>query len=83
MTKQTYRKFQRVKPLGMEGIEQLREVLKNGYKKINEIMVDTYTASAILKIYDQVGERAQTTLVNLPLARVADISFKLLNKYSK
>lgn len=80
MSKQAYRESQRCKPIGKAGIEQCRVILREGYAKVNECMVDSYTAGAIIAIYDKINEASRSKLEALPIARVADICFQLLNK---
>ena len=80
MSKQTFRESQRVKPITHDGIVKCRDILKNGYSKVNEVMVDAFTAGAITSVYDALSDANKEKLVALPVARVADICFKLINK---
>ena len=64
---------------GDEIIAACRSIIANSqYAKINGHMVDTFTASAIIKIYDAVNETNQEKLKALPVARMAQIAFKML-----
>jgi len=79
MTKQEWRQEQRVKPIGVDGIAQCREIVeRKQFAKVNEVMVDLFSASAIVKVYDAVNPVNQAKMVTLPVAQVASISFELL-----
>ena len=79
MTKAEYRKDQRVKPMGADGIEACREIVAKGqYAKVNEVMVDLFTASAIVEVYDAINPGNRDKMVSFPVARVAAVSFELL-----
>lgn len=78
MTKKAYRESARVKPLGVEGIEKCRDILVNGYAKVNEVLVDSFTASAIVGVYDRVNDKNKAKMVEFPVGYVAELCFKLL-----
>ena len=79
MTKQEWRQEQRVKPMGVEGIAQCREIVERGqYAKVNEVMVDLFSASAIVQVYDAINPANREKMVSFPVAAVADVVFKLL-----
>ena len=81
MSKQDYRESQRVKPIGQAGIEICRKIVaEKQAAKVNEVMVDLFSASAIVQVFDAVGEVNRAKLVAFPVAKVADISFKILNR---
>jgi len=79
MSKQAYREQQRIKPIGAEGIEKCRQIVKEcQYQKVNEVMVDLFTAGAILAVYDGVNEQNKAKLIALPVAVAANACFKVL-----
>jgi hypothetical protein len=79
MSKQDYRESQRLKPIGVEGIEACREVLRTrSYRKVNEVMVDLFTASAIVGVFDKLNDKNKDKLVSFPMGKVANIVFKLI-----
>jgi len=79
MTKQEYRYVQRRKPIGPEGIAQCRDIVNSGsYAKVNEVMVDTFSASAIIAVYDALNPINQAKMVALPVPKAASIAFGLL-----
>lgn len=82
MTKRAYVEAQRIKPLGVEGIDKIRKIATEGYAKVNEVLVDSFSASAIVAVYDALTPENQAKLLGFPVAKAADISFKLLNKRS-
>lgn len=49
------------------------------YAKINGFMVDTFTASAIVKLYDAVNDANKAKLLSVPVQRMASIAFKVLS----
>lgn len=65
-------------------ISQLRDVLVNGYTKIKDpktgkrMTVDTYSASAIVKVYDALNPDNKEKFVNTGLLGMQKIAFKLL-----
>ena len=64
---------------GKEIVEACRSIIKNGqYEKINGVMVDLFSASAIVKIYDALSDANKAKFETLPLGKMADISFKML-----
>lgn len=66
---------------GAERIEALRQIVNDKqYAKIDGIMVDLFSASAILNIYDNLNETNQDKYKELPAYRMADIAFKIMNK---
>lgn len=83
MTKRAFQEQQRIKPVGMEGIEKIRRIAEEGVAKVNEVLVDSFSASAIIGIYDRLNPECQEKMLSLPVFKVTDISFKLLNKYGR
>lgn len=84
MSKQAYREDQRVKPIGKAGIEKCREIVKERQNaKINEVMVDLYSASAIVQVYDNINAKSQANLEGRPVAQVCDLCFQVINKVNK
>ena len=79
MSKQAYREAQRVAPIGLRGIIACRAIVREHQAaKINEVLVDGFSASAIMQVYDAVNDANKAKLLTLPVARVADIAFKLI-----
>lgn len=72
---------------GEEVIDMIRKIVKSGSaKKIQDprgskkVLVDLYSASAILKIYDAIPPAQKIKYVNQPIAVMAKVAFKLLSK---
>lgn len=83
MTKQAHIRKTRVQPLGLEGIEKLRKIVEEKKAaKVNEVFVDLFSASGIVQVYDAINEQNREKLLKLPLAHVADICFRVINKNS-
>ena len=81
MSKQQYRETQRLKPIGKDGIEQCRAIVRESqFRKINEVMVDGWTASTIVQVYDAINETNRAKLEALPVYRVASMCLSLANK---
>ena len=78
MTKKAYRQSARLAPIGLAGIEQCRVIAAEGYAKINEVMVDNFSASAIYKVFDALNEENRAKFAALPVAQAADVAFKLI-----
>lgn len=63
----------------MKIIEQLREIVKeHQYKKIDGVIVDVMTASAILKVYDNINEVNQAKFSALPITKMASVAWQLI-----
>lgn len=77
MSKRDYRAAQRVKPIGASGIEACRRIMREGYAKVNEVMVDSFSASAIIAVYDKLNEANRAKLESLPVVKAASVCFKL------
>lgn len=64
---------------GVEIIDACREILTSKqYAKINGHMVDAFSASAIVKVYDAISAANKAKFEALPVARMASIAFKLI-----
>ena len=67
-----------------EIITQLRDVLKNGYKTLKDpksgkrMKVDTYSASAIIGVYDKLNPSNQEKFVKQGLLGMQSLAFKLI-----
>lgn len=60
-------------------IAACRSILeRKQYAKINGHMVDLFSASAIVKVYDAVNDANKAKLKALPVAHMASIAFKLI-----
>lgn len=64
---------------GEEIISACRSIKANGqYEKINGCMVDLFSASAIVAVYDGISDANKAKYINLPVGKMASIAFKLL-----
>lgn len=64
---------------GSEIIAACRSIVANDqYEKINGVMVDLFSASAIIKIYDALSDVSKMKFETLPVVRMAHISYQLL-----
>lgn len=79
MTKRQHIEAQRLKPIGVAGIEACRRIATEGPTKINEVFVDAFTASAIVAVYDALNEANRANLASRCVAQVAEMSFRLIN----
>jgi hypothetical protein len=43
--------------------------------KVNEVLIDIFTASTIVQVFDAVNDRNRQKLLSLPVARVAGVCF--------
>ena len=79
MSKSEYRAEKRLTPIGKDGIERCRKIVaEHQCAKINEVMIDGYSASAIVQVYDGINEANRTKLESLPVHRVASICFQMM-----
>jgi hypothetical protein len=65
-------------------ITQLRDVMKSGYKKLKDpksgrtMTVDSYSASAIVKVYDALNQQNREKFANTGLLGMQSMAFKLI-----
>ena len=64
---------------GLARILAIREVVKEcQYAKIDGIMADLYSASAVIKVYDALNETNKQKYRNCTFPKMASIAFKLM-----
>jgi hypothetical protein len=79
MAKKEYREAQRVKPLGVEGLARIRQIVaEHSYAKVNEVCVDAFSAQYIVALHDQLSAENQAKLLGLPVAKTLDMALRLL-----
>lgn len=47
------------------------------------MLVDSFTASAVLQVFNAIGPENQEKMKKLPLLKMVDISWKLVKKFSR
>lgn len=63
---------------GEERVEAIRRIVDEGqYAKVDGLMVDLFSASAIVAVYDALNEANRAKYSALPAGRMASIAFKL------
>lgn len=67
----------------MTRIEHMRDVLVNGYKRIQGKTVDSFTASMYVQIYDKLSAENQVKLESRPLLEAINIGWQLASGKSK
>lgn len=80
MSRAGYIAAQRLKPLGEDGLAKIRHIAKHGYDKVNEVLVDSFSASGIVSVCDGLNPENRAKLLAMPVGKVADICFKLINR---
>lgn len=64
-------------------IDQVKDIAaKKQAKKINGVMVDMFTASAISKVYDAVNDANKAKMEKLPITKLADLAMKMMKRES-
>ncbi len=62
-------------------MDQLRDIVKNKQaKKVNGVMVDMFTASAITQIYDKVNDQNKKRMDGMTVPALADVAYKMMKK---
>ena len=65
-------------------IAKMRDIVdKNQAKKIKGMMVDRFTASMVIQIYDALNDSNKKGFGKMPLPKMVDVGWKLANKYMK
>ena len=58
---------------------QLRQIVSDKQRgKVEGVMVDLFTASAIVSVLDAINETNKEKLLALPVERMADIAFRMM-----
>lgn len=57
-------------------ITALRDILVHGMAKIDGVTVDSFSASAIVQVYDAINEANKVKFLALPVHKMAQIAFK-------
>ena len=67
--------------LGESVIDKVKEIAsKKSAKKIDGVMVDSFTASAISQIYDKVNDANKKKMEKLPITKLANLAMKMMQK---
>jgi len=62
-------------------IDTLRKIVEDHQAaKVDGTFVDAFSASAIVKVYDALNDQNKAKFASLPVWRMADITWKLLEK---
>jgi hypothetical protein len=62
-------------------IDKVKEIAsKKQAMKIDGVMVDSFTASAISQIYDKVNDNIKKKMDSLPITKLANLAFKMMQK---
>ena len=68
-------------PLDEGTIDKVKEIAsKKQAMKIDGVMVDSFTASAISQIYDKVNDANKKKMEKLPITKLANLAFKMMQK---
>jgi len=68
-------------PLDEGTIDKVKEIAsKKQAMKIDGVMVDSFTASAISQIYDKVNDANKKKMDKLPITKLANLAFKMMQK---
>jgi hypothetical protein len=62
-------------------IDDMRDIVDNkSAKKIKGTMVDLFTASAVVQIYDKVNDSNKSKMEKLPLPKLVDLAYKIMKR---
>lgn len=62
-------------------IDKVRAIVTDGqYAKIGGVMVDLFTASAIIQIYDKVSDDNKAKMDKMKITQLADLAYKMMRK---
>ena len=71
-------------PAPMNTIDKVQSIMDNGSAmKIDGVMVDTFTASVIMAIYNKVNEKNQDKMRSMPVEKLASSAYKLANRFKE
>ena len=64
---------------GEERIQAIKRIVdRKQYAKIDNCMIDLFSANAIVQVYDALGDDNKKKYINLPAPNMASIAFKLI-----
>jgi hypothetical protein len=73
--------LQEMYPLDESVIDKVKEIdSKKSAAKIDGVMVDSFTASAISQIYDKVNDANKKKMEKLPIIKLANLAMKMMQK---
>ena len=62
-------------------VDQMRDIVaKKSAKKINGVMVDMFTASAVVKVYAAINDTNKAKMDKMTVPAMANVAFKLMKK---
>lgn len=65
-------------------IEKLQAIVENKQaSKIDGVLVDLFSASTVMQVYNCVSPENQVKLAALPIQKMVDVSFKTLKRYEQ
>ncbi len=72
-------------PKANEGgrMNKIRSVLTDGAKRVEGMLLDSFTASMLCQIHDSLSPENQAKFVNYPLRSMVDIGWKIVKKQEK
>lgn len=63
---------------GLARIDAIRKVLTEGYAKVDGVMVDSFSASAITQVYDKLNDANKEKFRNCSVSHMAKIAFSFV-----
>lgn len=81
MTKAEYRRAVRLSPIGDDGVTKIREIA-GGHQaeKVNEVMVDAFSAGWFINVYDALSEENRAKLRALCIGSAMDIVWRMAER---
>ncbi len=68
-------------PTTTSTIDKVRAIVANRqYAKVDGVLVDGFTASAIIAVYDNLSPEAQAKMAAMSVAKMGLIALKLVNR---
>lgn len=68
-------------PLGAKGIEEIRDIArKDRGGVVNETGVDSFSAGALLVVYDAMHDAAKTEFHKLPVAKAFSLALTIIDE---
>ena len=59
-------------------IEKIREIAKGSFNRVDGVLVDSFTASGIVKVYDALNDVNKAKYEALPVKKMASVMWKLV-----
>lgn len=70
----------RLLPIGPAGIAAMREIANSGPREVNGVLIDAYSASAVVAIWDRINPANRSRLEAMSPYQAVEFCFSVINR---